>query len=94
MGAQMGVVDGMHAGQRKRVGRTLANAEAHPECEVKTQMTPDHTVAQVQGSRQNWSVFMERPKHGRHKKAPVRCPCCRLAALHGAPRTQCRCLCC
>ena len=25
--------------------------------------------------------------HGRHEKAPVRCPCSRLAALHGAPRT-------
>ena len=25
--------------------------------------------------------------HGRHEKAPARCPCSRLAALHGAPRT-------
>ena len=25
---------------------------------------------------------------GRHEKAPVRCPCIRLAALHGAPRKQ------
>ena len=25
---------------------------------------------------------------GRHVKAPVRCPCSRLAALHGAPRRQ------
>ena len=24
---------------------------------------------------------------GCHEKAPVRCPCSRLAALHGAPRT-------
>ena len=23
---------------------------------------------------------------GRHEKAPVRCPCSRLAALHGDPR--------
>ena len=39
------------------------------------------------GSSQNWPVFLERPNTGRHEKAPVRCPCCRLAALHGAPRT-------
>ena len=25
---------------------------------------------------------------GRHEKAPVRCPCSQLAALHGAPWTQ------
>ena len=36
----------------------------------------------------NWSVFLERPNTGRHEKAPVRCPCSRLAALHGAPRTR------
>ena len=40
------------------------------------------------GSSRNWSVFLERPKTGRHEKAPVRCPCSRLAALHGAPRTH------
>ena len=39
------------------------------------------------GSSRNWSVFLERPNTGRHEKAPVRCPCSRLAALHGAPRT-------
>ena len=38
------------------------------------------------GSSQNWSVFLEWPNTGRHEKAPVRCPCSRLAALHGAPR--------
>ena len=40
------------------------------------------------GSSRNWSVFLERPNTGRHEKAPVRCPCSRLAALHGAPRTH------
>ena len=39
------------------------------------------------GSSRNWSVFLERPNTGRHEKAPVRCPCSRLAALHDAPRT-------
>ena len=39
------------------------------------------------GSRRNWSVILERPITGRHENAPVRCPCSRLAALHGAPRT-------
>ena len=36
----------------------------------------------------HWSVFLEMPNTGRHEKAPVRCPCSRLAALHGAPRTR------
>ena len=40
------------------------------------------------GSSRNWSVFLERPNTGRHEKAPVRCPCNRLAALHGDPRTH------
>ena len=40
------------------------------------------------GSSRNWSVFLERPSTGRHEKAPVRCPCIRLAALHGDPWTQ------
>ena len=40
------------------------------------------------GSSRNWSVFLERPNTGRHEKAPVRCPCSRLAALHGDPRTH------
>ena len=40
------------------------------------------------GSSRNWSVFLERPNTGRHEKAPARCPCNRLAALHGAPRTR------
>ena len=48
-----------------------------------------HPDAQFRvGSSRNWSVFLERPDTGRHEKAPVRCPCSRLAALHGAPRTR------
>ena len=34
--------------------------------------------------------LMERPNTGRHEKAPVRCTCNRLAALHGDPRTLTR----
>ena len=41
------------------------------------------------GSRRNWSVFLEGLCTGRHGEAPVCCPCSRLAALHGAPRTRC-----
>ena len=36
------------------------DAGALSECEVKTEMTPDHTVVQVcrsVGSSRNWSVF-------------------------------------
>ena len=40
------------------------------------------------GSNRNCSVFQERPNTGRHEKAPVRCQCSRLAALHSAPRTH------
>ena len=39
------------------------------------------------GSSRNWSVFLEGTNTGRHEKSPVRCPCSRLAALHGDPRT-------
>ena len=59
-------------------------------CGEYTDYTPSHHHPGAQfwvGSSRNWSVFLERPNTGGHEKAPVRCPCSRLAALHGAPRT-------
>ena len=87
MGAWMELVLGMHAGQSQVVGRMSEDAGAFPECVGNTPITPDRTTIQVRSSG-NWSVFLERPNTGRHEKAPVRCACSRLAALHGAPRTM------
>ena len=86
----MEVVVGRHLCQG--VDRMSGDAGALPTCEVKILMTFDRTVFQVRilGSR-NWSVFMERPNTGRHEKAPVRCPCSRLAALDDAPWTHNHC---
>ena len=59
-------------------------------CGEYTDYTPSHHHPGAQfwvGSSRNLSVFLERPYTGRHEKAPVSCSCCRLAALHGAPRT-------
>ena len=44
MGEGIEVVDGMHAGQSRRVGRMSGDAGAFPECELNTLMTPDHTA--------------------------------------------------
>ena len=92
MGAGMELVLGKHAGQSQVVGRMSGDAGAFPECvDEYTDYTRSyhHPCAQFWvGSSRNWSVFLERPNTGRHKKAPVRCPCSRLAALHGAPRTH------
>ena len=92
MGAGMELVLGKHAGQSQVVGRMLGDAGAFPECVGNT---PDYTRSYHHpgaqfwvGSSRNWSVFMKRPNTGCHEKAPVRCPCSRLAALHGTPRTQ------
>ena len=82
MGAGMELVLGKHAGQSRSISRV---------CVEYTDYTWSyhHPGAQFWvGSSRNWPVFLERPNTGRHKKAPVRCPCSRLAALHGAPRTQ------
>ena len=71
------------------VGRMSGDAGALPECEVKTLMSCDHTAIFVSSS--GWSrVGIGRSAAevlcmGCHEKAPVRCPCSRLAALHGAP---------
>ena len=91
MGAGMELVLGKHAGQSQVVGCMSGDAGAFPECVWEyTDYTRSyhHPGAQFWvGSSRNWSVFLERPNTGRHEKAPVRCPCSRLAALHGAPRT-------
>ena len=71
-----------------RVGRMSGYAGALPDYEV---MTRGHTAIQVRSSgygqagigRTSWKGLST----GCHKKAPVCCPCSRLAALHGAPRT-------
>ena len=60
-------------------------------CGEYTDYTRSHRHPGAQfwvGLSRNWSVFLERPNTGCHEKAPVRCPCSRLAALHGAPRTH------
>ena len=50
----------------KAVGRMLGDAGAHPDCDMMTPITPDHTIFQVcnSGSSRDWSVFLGRPKHG------------------------------
>ena len=54
-------------------------------------MTPDHTAFQVRSSGYGRAGIglssWEGLRTGRHEKAPDRCPCSRLAILHGAPRT-------
>ena len=48
VGPEMEVVDGIYAGQRREGGGLMSgDAEALPECEVKT---PDHTAFQVHSS--------------------------------------------
>ena len=57
-----------------------------------TMMTPDDTTIQVRSyglrrlldSRSFWKDL----NTGSHEKAPVRCPCRRLATLHGASRAH------
>ena len=80
----MEVVVGTHAGQSQWLG----DAGEFSECGV---ITPDRTIIQVRSSgydragigRSSWKGLST----GRHEKAPVPCPCIRLAALHRAPRT-------
>ena len=75
VGAGMEVVDSMHAVRWMHVGR----CRGHPESEVKTLMTTNHTTVQVRSSgkglsgicRSSWKGL----NTGSHEKAPVRCPC-------------------
>ena len=68
------------------------DAEAFPECEVNTLITPDRTTIQVRRSGLGrvgigWSS-LKGLDMGRNEQAPVRCPCSRLAAHHGTQRKQ------
>ena len=72
----------------KGVGRILV-VPGISRMRSDTLMTADHTVFLVRISRigragigrSSWEGL----NTGRHVKAPVGCPCRRLAALHGAP---------
>ena len=91
MEAGIELVLGKHMGQSKVVGRMWGDAGAFPACGEYAYYTRSHHHPGAQiwvGSSRNWSVFLEGPNTGRHLNAPVRCPCNRLAALHGDPRTQ------
>ena len=89
MGAGIELVVGMDAGQSLVVGRIKGDSGAFPECVGNTLITPDRTTIQVRSS--GWGrVGICRTSRkglntGRHERTPVRCPCSRLAALHGAP---------
>ena len=70
-----------------RVGRMSGGARTHPEFQVNIPMTLDIIAFQVHSSGYSragigWS-YREDLNTGRHEKAPVRCQCSRLAALHG-----------
>ena len=71
------------------------DARALFECPGDRPMTPDHIAIRVrrpwQGQAGMWSVFRQGLGTGHHKKAPVCCPCNRLAAVHGAPLMHCSC---
>ena len=56
--------------------------------ENTTDDTRLHHLPGGQGRVGIGQTFGEGLNMGRHGKAPVRCPCSRLTALRGAPRTQ------
>ena len=76
----------------KVVGHMSGDAGAFSDMRGDTLMTPDHTAVQVCSSgyslagigRSSWKGLST----GCHVKAPVRCPCGRLATLNGAPRMR------
>ena len=86
------MVIGKHAGQG--VGRMSRDTRALPQCEVTT---PDHSTFQVHSSGKDQVGICRSSGEGLNtgcqEKAPVRCPCSRLAALHGVPQTRWRCNC-
>ena len=49
--------------------------------DIRSYRLPD--AQHMVGSSRNWSVIREGLQTCRYEKAPVRCPCSRLAALHG-----------
>ena len=70
------------------VGRCLSTSRVRGD----TMMTPDHTALQVHSCRYGLAGIgrssWEGIDTGRNEKAQFCCPSIRLAALHGAPRTQ------
>ena len=56
-----------------------------------TLMTPDYNAFQMRSSGYGQAGIGQYSGEclikEHHEKAPVRCPCSRLAALHAAPRT-------
>ena len=89
-GVGMEVVDGMHAGWSQALFWHVGNCRSISQVQGEyTDDTQSHCLlgAQIwEESIRNWLVFLGRFNAGRHEKTPVRCPCSRLAALHGAPR--------
>ena len=89
------MVGGKHAGQSHRVYCMSGDAGALPVCEMNKLMTPDHhfyATFQVCSSGYGQAGIGrssgEGLSTGCYKKAPVRCPCSRLAAPHGASWTH------
>ena len=92
MGAGMEVVVGRHAGQSQGVDLMSGDAGALPVCEVNTLIIPDLTTIQVRSSGCDrvgigW-LSWKGLSTGLLEKAPDRCQCSRMVALHGAPRTH------
>ena len=67
----------------------LGDAGALADCVLKTPVTPPSKGAAQSGV---WPEFGrstgEGLSTGCQEKAPFHCPCCRLAALHGAPQAH------
>ena len=90
-GTGMEVVDGMHAGQSQGGWSHVCRCRSISRVRGDTLMIQDNTAVKVRSSGHG-RVGISRSSGkghntGRQEKAAVRCPCCRLATLHGAPRT-------
>ena len=96
VGAVMGVVVGMHSRQSLGVCRMSGDARSFLERKVNTLITPGRSTIQVLSSGLGRVRLVGLPgkalTRGRHKKAPVYCPCNRLATLRGATLNG-RCVC-
>ena len=92
MGEGSKVVNDMHVGQSQQGWPHVRRCRSTIRVRGDTLMTPDHTVIQVHSSGYGRARFClsswEGLNTGRHEKAPGRCPCSRLATLHGAQRMR------
>ena len=87
-GAGMEVVDGMYVGRSQGGWSHMGRWQRISRLRVDS-MIPDHTVVQVRSGRGGiGQSFWKGLSTGRHEKARVRCPCRRLATLHGAQRPE------